>query len=257
LVHAENPDALRSPAEDVRRHATWLASRPPAAEEEAIGWLIELARVHGGRVHVVHLSAAGALPAIARARESGVPISVETCPHYLVLEAEEIPEGATLCKCAPPIREGANREALWQGLLDGTIDAIVSDHSPSPPEGKRLESGDFVGAWGGIASLGLGLPLVWTELERRAISLEAIALWMCEGPAAIAGLEGKKGRIAEGYDADFTVDVSSLEHRNKITPYHARKLFGSTLRTILRGETIYERGAGFTEKRRGRWVRRA
>jgi allantoinase len=265
LVHAENPDALRSPAEDVRRHATWLASRPPAAEEEAIGWLIELARVHGGRVHVVHLSAAGALPAIARARESGVPISVETCPHYLVLEAEEIPEGATLCKCAPPIREGANREALWQGLLDGTIDAIVSDHSPSPPEGKRLESGDFVGAWGGIASLGLGLPLVWTELERRAISLEAIALWMCEGPAAIAGLEGKKGRIAEGYDADFaifdpdferTLEAGALNFRHKVSPYLGRRVKGVVRRTILRGETVYEGGA-WSDTPRGTLLTRA
>jgi allantoinase len=251
LVHAEDPHLLVAPSGEATAHDTWLRSRPAQAEIDAIAWLIELSRTTAGRVHVVHLSASGAIEELARAKDEGVPITVETCPHYLVLEAERVPEGSTLCKCAPPIRGRANRDALWRGLEAGVIDAIVSDHSPSPPEGKKLETGDFLGAWGGIASLGLGLPLVWTEAEARGLPLTAIVRWMCEGPAAIAGLAGRKGAIAPGADADFaifdpaferTLEAGALAFRHKVSPYLGRRVTGVVRRTILRGETVYDAG---------------
>ncbi|MDT7639315.1 MAG: allantoinase [Pseudonocardiales bacterium] len=244
IVHAEDPGLVTDA--HGRRYADFLASRPRAAEDTAIAGLLELAEQTGARVHVLHLSSADALPMIARAKAAGLPITAETCPHYLALTAEEVPDGDTRFKCCPPVREEGNRDALWQGLADGTIDAVVSDHSPSTADLKRLDSGDFGEAWGGIASLQLGLPVVWTEARRRGHELTAVLTWMSARTAALAGLRGKGG-IAAGADADlvvfapdesFTVDVDRLHHRNPITPYAGRTLTGVVRSTWLRGELI-------------------
>jgi len=239
IAHAEDAAAVRPAAG--RRYADFVASRPPAAEDGAIATLLRLARETGARVHVVHLSAASALPQLAAARAEGVAVSVETCPHYLALTAEEVPDGDTRFKCCPPVREAANRDALWQGLADGVIDMVVSDHSPSPPELKHLDTGDFGTAWGGIASLQVGLPVVWTEARRRGHHLADVVEWMAHAPAARVGLQ-RKGRIAAGADADlvaFAPDapytVGELHHRHPVTPYAGRELTGVVRRTWLRG----------------------
>jgi allantoinase len=272
FVHAELPEPLSEGEKaakglDPRRYATYLASRPRRAEDAAIELVLRIARETGARAHVVHLSSSDALGLFRRARDEKTSLTVETCPHYLTFAAEEIPDGATEYKCAPPIRERSNREKLWDALREGLLDQVVTDHSPSTAELKCSGSGDFMKAWGGISSLQLGLAAVWTEAKARGRNVRDLIEWMSAAPARLAGVYGKKGAIAPGFDADlviwdpdadFTVDAASLEHRNKITPYQARKLHGSTLRTILRGETIYERGASsaFT-KRRGQWLRRS
>jgi allantoinase len=273
LVHAEWPatlDAARpapagaAPADDPRRYGTWLAARPSAAEDEAVAQVIALVRRTGASAHIVHVSSSSVLPALAAARAEGLPVSAETCPHYLTLAAEEIADGATLCKCAPPIRSAADRDGLWAALADGTLGAVVSDHSPSAPEGKRLESGDFTTAWGGISSLGLGLPLVWTEARRRGFALADVVRWMCAGPARIAGLEATKGAIAPGCDADLVafdaeawevVGPADLHFRHPITPYAGRTLLGAVRATWLRGEPVY-RDARFTDPPLGRLLER-
>lgn len=253
IAHAEDGHAIR-PASG-RRYADFVASRPPAAEDGAIATLLHLARETGARVHVVHLSAASALPQLAAARADGVAVSVETCPHYLALTAEEVPDGDTRFKCCPPVREGANRDALWQGLADGVIDMVVSDHSPSPPALKHLETGDFGTAWGGIASLQVGLPVVWTEARRRGHGLADVVEWMAHAPAARVGL-ARKGRIAAGADADLVVfapdapyTVGELHHRHAVTPYAGRELSGEVRRTWLRGAPV-------DDTPRGRLLRR-
>jgi allantoinase len=245
LVHAENAEAAASmPRVQGRHYADYLASRPRGIENLAVCQVIEAARRSGGRAHVVHLSSSDALPMIASARRDGVALTAETCPHYLILAAEEIAEGATACKCSPPVREGANRGLLWSGLRDGTLDFVVSDHSPATPEMKDVASGDFGAAWGGISSLQLGLPLTWTAARRRGFSLPDVAGWMSAGPARLAGLR-KKGQIAVGLDADFcvfapdetfTVDQHDIRHRHRLTPYTGRKLDGVVRATFLRGE---------------------
>ena len=247
IVHAEDSRAIsRAPQPWGDQYQRFLHSRPRGAENLAIAEVIERARWANARAHILHLSSSDALPMIRSARRDGVKLTVETCPHYLVFTAEEIPDGATTHKCCPPIREESNREALWQGLIDGTIDCIVSDHSPSTLDLKDLENGDFSVAWGGISSLQLGLSLMWTEGRRREIPLEQIISWMSEKPAKLAGLL-HKGRIAQGYDADFAifadddayvVDVSKLHHKNPITPYAGRPLAGVVRRTFLRGVEI-------------------
>jgi allantoinase len=247
LVHAEDPHAIdRAPHPGGDHYETFLASRPRAAENTAIAEVIDRARRTGARAHIVHLSSSDALPMIASAKRDGVKLTVETCPHYLTLMAEEIPDGATAYKCCPPIREAANRELLWQGLQDGTIDCIVSDHSPSTLDLKDLENGDFAVAWGGVSSLQLGLSLIWTEARRRGIPLEQVVAWMAEKPAVLARVPNK-GRIAPGYDADFAVfapdegfvvDVSTLKHRNPITPYDGKALTGQVRKTYLRGIAV-------------------
>jgi allantoinase len=208
--------------------------------------VIELARWTGCRVHVLHVSSSDVLPMLASARRDGVPVTAETCPHYLTFAAEEIPDGATEFKCCPPIREAANRELLWQGLRDGVLDMVVTDHSPSTVELKSLDTGDFGVAWGGISSLQIGLPAVWTEARRRGFTLADVARWMSEAPARHAGLPDK-GRIDIGYDADFAVfapddgfvvDVEQLHHKNPITPYAGRRLDGVVRSTWLRGRRI-------------------
>jgi allantoinase len=256
LAHAELPgpieDAAKRRTPDVagRSYQTWLQSRPRAAEDEAIALLIRLSGEFGAHVHIVHLSSGDAVPQIQEAEVRG-QVSVETCPHYLTFVAEEIRDGATEFKCAPPVRERENRERLWGGLGDGTIEMIVTDHSPCPPEMKRKEKGDFLDAWGGIASLQLSLPAVWTEARARGYSLTHVAKWMCAGPARLAGLEKKKGAIAAGHDADlviwnpdakFRVDPGQLHHRHELTPYAGRELVGMVETTFLRGKKIFERG---------------
>ena len=247
IVHAEDGDAIeQAPSVHSDDYRDFLSSRPRVAEDRAIGRVIDAARATGARAHILHLSSSDALPLIAEARRDGVRITTETCPHYLTFAAEEIPAGATQFKCCPPIREAANRERLWQGLADCTIDCIVSDHSPCTPELKRLDLGDFAQAWGGISSLQLGLSDVWTEARRRGFSLPDVVRWMAERPAQLVGLQ-RKGRIEAGYDADFcvfapddgfVVDPATLFHRNPITPYAGRHLDGVVRSTWLRGLEI-------------------
>ncbi|MGZ4828055.1 MAG: allantoinase AllB [Candidatus Angelobacter sp.] len=247
LVHAELPEFICSSFVNARVYSDYLNSRPKIAEDAAIDLLLRLSRETGCAVHIVHLSSADSIESLRAAREQSLPVTVETCPHYLTLRAEEIPEGATEFKCAPPIREEANCDTLWEALRNGVIDMIVSDHSPSPPEMKCKTTGDFFAAWGGIASLQLALPVIWTEASVRGFAVEDIARWMAAGPAKIAGLSGKKGSIAPGCDADlvvwdpaeeFTVDPTVLHHRHKLTPYSGRRLRGVVKKTYLRGQPV-------------------
>ncbi len=258
LAHAELPAHLLDPEGDPRHYATWLASRPAAAEEAAIDLLIRLAREFRVHVHVVHLASASALTALGAARAEGVAITVETCPHYLTLASDEIPDGATPFKCAPPIRDRANRDALWQGLEDGVIDLVVTDHSPAPPGLKQIDTGDFVQAWGGIASLQIALPAVWSGARVRQLGIEDLAQWMSAAPARLAGLTRTKGAIAVGHDADLVVwdpdaevrvDAAALHHRHAVTPYHGRRLSGQVHTTILRGEIVFDAGVVSGETR--------
>jgi allantoinase len=259
LAHAELPGPIDRAAEvwngagpaELSDYGRYLQSRPDAAEVEAVELLVRLCRETGCRVHIVHVASAEVLPILRRAREEGLPITAETCPHYLTFAAEEIPAGAVTFKCAPPLRSRDNRELLWEALREGLIDLVATDHSPCPPEMKKIESGDFRGAWGGISSLQLALPAVWTGARERGFTMEDVAVWMCAAPSRLAGLEGRKGAIAPGYDADlviwdpeasFTVEPERLHHRHKLTPYAGRTLYGVVRRTLLRGETIYQDG---------------
>jgi allantoinase len=255
LVHAELPELLvdlrERPPSDPRAYKSWLASRPPASEAAAIDLVIRLAREFGIAAHIVHLASGDAIAGLRRARASGVSITVETCPHYLTFAAEEIDDGAAEFKCAPPIRSRSHRDALWRGLLDGDIDFIASDHSPAPPKLKHLDGGDLVSAWGGIASLQIGLAAVWTNAASRGCGPHDIARWMSERPARFAGLADRKGAIAVGRDADLViwdadaetvVDPATLYHRHPATPYAGRRLRGKVLTTILRGEIVYDAG---------------
>lgn len=247
VVHAEDPVLIEyAPRPHGRAYADFLASRPKDAEHRAIATLIDLARRHDARVHVLHLSSADALPMIAAARRDGVEITVETCPHYLTLTAEEIPDGATQFKCCPPIRDAANQDLLWQGLAEGVIDCVVSDHSPCTPDLKRFDTGDFGEAWGGVAGLQLGLPAMWTAARQRGVPLTDVVRWMSSAPAALVGLT-EKGAIEVGRDADlcvlapdeeFTVDAAKLFHRNPVSAYHGRTLTGLVRRTWSRGREV-------------------
>jgi allantoinase len=248
IVHAEDPHHLdAAPQRGGPRYADFLASRPRDAEDTAIARLIDQARRLDARVHVLHLSSADALPLIVQARRDGVRITVETCPHYLTLTAEEVPDGASEFKCCPPIREAANQDLLWQALADGTVDCVVTDHSPSTAD---LKTDDFATAWGGISGLQLSLAAVWTEARRRGHGLEDVVRWMSTRTAELVGL-GQKGAIEAGRDADFavlapdaafTVDPAALQHRNRVTAYAGRTLHGVVRSTWLRGERIYSDG---------------
>jgi allantoinase len=248
LVHAEDPACLGAVCgPGGGDYAAFLRSRPPKAETSAIEAVIETARHTGVRAHILHVSNADALELLAGARAEGLAVSSETCPHYLALTAEEVPAEGTEFKCCPPIRDRANADRLWAGLLAGVIECVVSDHSPCPPELKLPGTGDFARAWGGIASLQLSLPVVWTAGRERGCRLADLARWMAAGPADLAGL-ATKGRIAPGYDADlvafapdagFVVEPGMLEHRHKLTPYAGRRLTGVVRRTWLRGREIF------------------
>ena len=247
IVHAEDSRAIdRAPSAAGDHYDRFLASRPRGAENVAIAEVIERARWTGARAHVLHLSSSDALPMIATAKRDGIRLTVETCPHYLTLMAEEIPDGATAYKCCPPIREAGNRELLWKGLQEGTIDCIVSDHSPSTLDLKDLENGDFAVAWGGVSSLQLGLSLIWTEARRRGIGLDKVIEWMSTRPAELARLT-TKGKLALGYDADvsifapdqsYVVDPKKLHHKNPITAYADKTLSGVVRKTFLHGAEI-------------------
>ncbi|HET8933626.1 MAG TPA: amidohydrolase family protein, partial [Polyangiales bacterium] len=225
------------------------ASRPSTWEDAAIAQLIRLCRDTRCHVHIVHLSAASSLPQLKAAKDEGLPISVETCPHYLCLEAESIPDGATEYKCAPPIREHENREALWRGLFEGVIDFVVTDHSPCTPQLKQRERGHFHDAWGGIASLQLGLANVWTHARQRGASLSDLSRWTSGAPARFAGLAQRKGSIAAGHDADlvvwdpdasFTVQPEQLFFKHRVSPYLGAQLLGAVRQTFLRGALVFD-----------------
>jgi len=253
LVHAEDAGVVAAaPPGAGPGYGAFLRSRPAAAEVTAVAAVIDAARSTGARAHVLHLSAADAVPLLAQARRDRVAITAETCPHYLALAAEDIPDGATEFKCCPPIRERANSDRLWQALAEGIIDCVVSDHSPCPPELKARGGGDLGAAWGGISSLQLALPVVWTRARRRGHSLDDVARWMAAGPARIAGLAGK-GRIEPGGDADlvafapddgFTVDPARLYHRHRLTPYAGQRLDGVVRGAWLRGQAVGGAPAG-------------
>jgi allantoinase len=263
LVHAELPflidDATqRLENSDWTRYETYLQSRPDEAELCAIELMLSLCREYKFRLHIVHLATSHALPMLRAARSEGLPVSVETCPHYLHFTAEAIPARATLFKCAPPIRCGDNRERLWQALREGTIDLVATDHSPCLPEMKRLSEGNFRTAWGGIASLSVALPVMYTEARARGFALREIARWMAEGPAKLAGCDRRKGRIAAGYDADFVVfDTEShvivteerLHFRHRVSPYLGETLRGAVKATYLRGQLVYEDNEFYGEPR--------
>jgi allantoinase len=256
LVHAELPGPIDCATDalvnaDWSRYSTYLQSRPDEAELAAIRLMLSLCREYGFRLHIVHLSTSQALQELRAARSEGLPVSVETCPHYLHLSAETIANGATLNKCAPPIRSRENCERLWQGLADGTIDLVVTDHSPCPPAMKRLAEGNFRTAWGGIASLSLALPLMWTEASGRGFTLCDLARWMAAEPARLAGCETRKGRIAAGYDADFVVfdpdhefvvTEDRLHYRHPVSPYLGETLRGLVKATYLRGKLVFAEG---------------
>jgi len=268
IVHAETPGPVEralagcregDAAGDPREYETFLRSRPRAAEDEAVALMLRLCRETGARVHIVHHSSADSLSLLREAKAGALPFTAETCPHYLTFAAEDVPDGATEFKCCPPIRERENRERLWEALADGSIDMIVSDHSPCPPEMKRRQEGDFLKAWGGISSLQFRLSAVWTEASVRGHSFSDLARWLSHEPAKLAGLAARKGSIAPGRDADFVVfdpdaevrvTPETNEHRHKLTPYEGRALKGDVVTTFLRGEKIYER-ARFNEKPSG------
>jgi allantoinase len=256
LVHAELPGPIESATEklaasDWTNYNTYLQSRPEEAELSAIRMLLSLCCEYKFRLHIVHLSASAALAELRAARSEGLPVSVETCPHYLHLTAETIPDGGTVFKCAPPIRSKENCECLWEGLRDGTIDLVATDHSPCPPEMKKFTEGDFRAAWGGIASLSMALPVMNTEVSKRGFSLKDVARWMAEGPAKLSGCDARKGRIAPGHDADFVVfepesefvvSENRLHYRHPVSPYLGEKLRGVVKATYLRGKLVFSDG---------------
>jgi allantoinase len=268
LVHAELAGPIDAAWEhlkdaDWRKYATYLASRPDEAELEAVRLMVRLCRKYQFRLHIVHLSTMRALEELRAAQAEGLPLTVETCPHYLHFAAEEIADGDTWKKCAPPIRTARNREGLWEGLREGTIDLVATDHSPCPPEMKRLEEGRFDLAWGGIASLSLALSVLWTDASRRGFALEDIARWMSAAPTRLAGLSERAGALAAGREANFVVfepesefivAPDRLHYRHPISPYMGETLRGVVAVTYLRGEVVYREGS-FVGEARGRELR--
>ena len=254
LVHAEVPGPIDAAAAslaglDPRAYETFLRSRPRESENEAIALMIRMCRETNCRIHIVHHSSSDALPMLRAAKAEGLPLTVETCPHYLTFAAEEIADGATHFKCCPPVRERENREKLWEAIADGTIDMVVSDHSPCTPALKLQESGDFMDAWGGIAALQFGLPVMWTNLSKRGFGISDLTRLMSEQPAELAGLDNRKGRLVAGFDADivvwdpeaeFTVIPAIIEHRHKLTPYSGMDLRGVVTMTYVNGKNVYK-----------------
>ena len=256
LVHAELGEPIEKAAEeltgsDPKDYQTFLKSRPRESENQAVELMIRLCRETGARVHIVHHSSSDVLPQLKAAKAEGLPVTVETCPHYLTFAAEEIPDGATHFKCCPPVRERENREKLWAALKDGTIDMIVSDHSPCTADLKLLETGDFLEAWGGISTLQFSLPVIWTQIEKRGFGLRELTRWMSAAPAKLAGLDKRKGKFATGYDADiviwhpekkFQIAPEMIHFKNKITPYTGMNLRGTVESTFVRGKKVFEKG---------------
>jgi allantoinase len=269
LVHAELPDPVdtatrRLTGADWSKYSTYLQSRPDEAELSAIRLMLSLCRASQFRLHIVHLATSQALGMLRAANAEGLPVSVETCPHYLHFSSDKIPDGQTLFKCAPPIRNRENREKLWEGLRDGLIDLVATDHSPCPPEMKRLSERNFQTAWGGIVGLSLALPVMWTEASVRGFTLPDIARWMAEGPARLAGCDSRKGRIAKGFDADilvfepeaeFIATENHLHYRHRVSPYLGEKLRGVVKATYLRGKCVFSEGE-FPVEPSGREFRR-
>jgi allantoinase len=256
LVHAELPGPVDAATQrlaeaDWSNYSTYLQSRPDEAELSAIQLMLSLCREFRFRLHIVHLATSQALDLLRAAKSEGLPISVETCPHYLHFSSDKIPDGQTLFKCAPPIRSRENREKLWQGLQEGVIDLVATDHSPCLPEMKRLNERSFRTAWGGIASLSLALPVMWTEASARGFTLVDIARWMAGGPARLAGCASRKGCLAKGFDADFVVfepeaefiaTEERLHYRHRVSPYLGEKLRGVVKATYLRGNCVFANG---------------
>jgi allantoinase len=269
LVHCEitigNPPSLKlRRTSDERSYQNYLHSRPKEWEDEAIALMIKLCEEFQCRVHIVHLSSANSIQQIQQAKQKGLPITVETAQHYLYFNAEAIPDAQTAFKCAPPIREKENNEQLWNALKEGIIDFVATDHSPAPPEIKEIQSGNLMKAWGGIASLQLALPVLYTGARKRNIPLTSIAKWLCEIPAHLPGLQKNKGRIAKGYDADFvvwdpekqfTVTGEQLYHKHKITPYLNESLYGVVEQTWLGGSLIFD-GRTITQLNKGKIITR-
>ena len=257
LVHAELPEPIENAAAELRGanaqdYQTFLRSRPRESENKAVELMIRLCRATRARVHIVHHSSSDVLPLLKAARDEGLPLTVETCPHYLTFASEEVPDGATLFKCCPPLRERENRELLWAALAEGVIDMVVSDHSPCTPNLKLMEEGNFLEAWGGIAALQFSLPVMWTQAEKRGFGLRELTQWMSAAPAKLAGLDKRKGRLETGYDADivvwspekeFKVVPEIIHFKNKITPYAGMNLRGVVEATYLRGAKVYEHGS--------------
>jgi allantoinase len=268
LVHAELPDCIDAATKNLEgadwtEYPTYLQSRPEESELSAIKLLISLCREYRFHLHIVHLSASQALPALRAARLEGLPVSVETCPHYLHFQAEAISRGATQFKCAPPLRGAENREKLWSALKDGTIDLVATDHSPCPPQMKRFAEGNFQTAWGGIPGLSVALPVMYTEARARGFSLTDIARWMSEAPAKLVGCQLQKGKMAAGYDADlvvfdeaskFLVTPERLHHRHPFSPYLGEQLLGEVKATYVRGRLVFADNA-FHGKPEGRELR--
>jgi len=270
LVHAELPGPVKQAHHRLSRQAPWttystyLESRPDDAEVEAIELMVRLCREYRCRIHIVHLASAKALPLLKQARVEGLPITIETCPHYLYFAAETIPDGATQFKCAPPIRSAVNRERLWEALREGVIDLIATDHSPCPPALKLIDQGDFEKAWGGIASLSVALPAIWTNAKARGLTLTDVVRWMSTKPAEMARIHSSKGRIGRGMDADFVVfdpdaairiEQRHLHFRHPVSPYLGEELLGRVRRTYVRGQCVFNDGH-FDPDPRGREWRR-
>jgi len=257
LVHCELTTNERLATGDVHSYQNYLSSRPKAWEDNAIALMIRLCEDYNCRTHIVHLSSANSIEPIAKAKQNGLPLTVETAQHYLFFNAEDIPDGQTQFKCAPPIRERANNDRLWQALGRGIIDFVATDHSPAPPDLKQMQTGDFMKAWGGIASLQLALPVLWTAARQRGFSVTDIANWLCQKPAQLAGLSAQKGKIAAGYDADlvvwnpnqsFTVTEDTIFHRHRMTPYLHQQLYGVVEQTYLAGNNVFAHGIVRQEK---------
>ncbi len=265
LVHCELETGTTPPTQtDPRSYPQYLASRPAAWEDEAIALMIRLCEKYRCRTHIVHLSSASSIDAIRKAKQKGLPLSVETAPHYLYFAAGDIPDGNPLFKCAPPIREKENNDRLWAALEEGIIDFVATDHSPAPPDLKATETGDLTKAWGGISSLQLSLAIVWTAAKRRGIALNELSKWLSAAPALLAGEQERRGMIAPGYRADlviwnpwqsFRVEQQMLHHRHKATPYLGEELYGVVAQTWLYGQKIYDSGT-FSLLNQGKWIKR-
>jgi allantoinase len=251
LVHCELSDDSADKMNDPRSYQQYLRSRPRRWENDAIDMMIRLCEKHRCRTHIVHLSSSDAITAIVAAKQKGLPLTVETGQHYLYFNAEDIPNGQTQYKCAPPIRERENNDLLWKALAENVIDFVATDHSPATPSLKEMESGDLMKAWGGISSIQFALPVLWTVARKRGFSVYDICQWLCERPAAFIGKAGSKGKIATGYDADlvvwdsnasFTITEDIIRHKHKVTPYLGKQLYGVTEQTWLKGDKVFDKG---------------